>query len=110
MKEEASISGALPKENITLRNKTLLCLIVLLLTFGPHTTYGEDNSSLNQETINRLRETYNLEAPGPPSMLSGWSEGDWGISLDPSSLPDLIHITLHPVWFFTRQLVRILSS
>jgi hypothetical protein len=89
----------------------ILCLTILFLAFSLLPSYAYNDIPLDQQTMDRLRETYNMEAPGSPFMLlSRWSEGDWGISLDPSSLPDLFQAALYPAWFLARQLVLTLSS
>ncbi|MFE9277205.1 hypothetical protein ACQKLN_03545 [Paenibacillus glucanolyticus] len=97
-----------------MRTKILQNLTVLFLTLSWLTTYANSDSPLNQQTLDRLRESYDLEAPSTqdtaPYMPDRWSQGDWGVSLDSSSLTELLHASLQPVFYIARQLIYMLSS
>ncbi|WP_459966051.1 hypothetical protein [Paenibacillus sp. JCM 10914] len=83
----------------------------MLLAFGSIISHADNDSSLDQETIDRLRETYQLEAEAPPFTLSSivkkLSDGDWGSTLDSTILPSVIHIGYQPVLYFIRQMIYV---
>lgn len=93
-----------------MRFKIILCAIVLLVSCGSLTSHAHDNSTLDQKTMDRLRETYELDIPETPSSLDTWKHGDIGISLEPSFIADFLQGMLCPVWFLARQILHHLPA
>lgn len=85
------------------KSAAILFLLAFLLS-GIGTSYAMDSLPTDNETENRLRDVYDLEAPAQdllPSVLPG---GDIGFTHDtPLFLLEFIKYTFHPILIFIQE-------
>ncbi|OOC60607.1 hypothetical protein [Paenibacillus ihbetae] len=85
------------------KSAAVLFLLAFLLS-GIGTSYAMDSRPIDNETEQRLRDAYNLEAPTEELLPSVRSEGDFGFTPDaPLFLPKLIKYAFHPILIFIQE-------
>lgn len=96
-----------------MRNLKLIIipLLLILLTLGTISTnvYAQEGTNLDQETIDRIRESYGLDEPDPNAYQDPLAlvRGDLGMTSSAAVVLHLLSTPIHPISFMLRNLVNI---
>lgn len=96
-----------------MRNLKLIIipLLLLLLALGTISTnaYAQEDSTLDQETIDRIRDSYGLDMPDPKDYQDPLAllRGDFGMTSSAAVVLHLLSIPIQPISFMLRNLVNI---
>lgn len=89
----------------------IIPLLLLLLALGTISTntYAQERTPLDQETIDRITESYGLDKPDSQSYPDpyAWMKGDWGMTSSSTLVLNLLSVPIHPISFVLRNLMYI---
>lgn len=92
----------------------ILPLLLLILTFGamPANASDHEQSTPDQETVDRIRESYGLERPDSQPHIDpyDWTKVDWGMSNPSAFVLQLVSTTIHPLRTMVRNWVCLISN
>lgn len=92
-----------------MRYLQMLVIPLLLLVFIGNTqpihAAAPGLTFLDQETMDRLTETYDLEVPETKYQPNLWMHGDFGMSYSTGDILHLVTIPLQPLPFLIRNLI-----
>ena len=92
----------------------ILPLLLLILTIGavPANASDHDKDTLNQETVDRIRESYDLEKPDSQPHMNpyDWTKVDWGMSTPSAFVLHLVTTTVHPLQTMVHNWVYLIGN
>lgn len=92
----------------------IISLLLILLALGTISTnaYAQEGTNLDQETTDRIRESYGLDEPDPKAYQDPLAmvKGDLGMTSSAAVVLHLLSIPIHPISFMLRNLVNIAQA